>query len=192
MQLAGQELVSTDVLNILGVKIAKTMKWDIHISDITRRASGRLFLLSSLKRFGLSRSDLITIYIGYIRPLLEYAVPVWHPGLTVKQHDSLERIQKRACRIILGMAYVSYQQALETCKIVDMKQRRDNICLNFAKSLKKSRLHSDWLTKERSDEIGLELRNSRQLSLPRIRTQRYAKSAIPYMIKLWNDDKHTC
>ena len=44
----------------------------------------------------------------------------------------------------------------------------------------------------RSDEIGLELRNSRQLSLPRIRTQRYAKSAIPYMIKLWNDDKHTC
>ena len=66
------------------------------VSDMIKRASGRLFMLTTLKRFGLSTEDLITIYIGYVRPLLEYAVPAWHPGLTERQHVMLERIQKKS------------------------------------------------------------------------------------------------
>ena len=102
LQLAGQELQSSEVCKILGIKVANNLKWDIHINDIICKASGRLFMLTTLRRFGLAIKDLVTIYVGFIRPLLEYAVPAWHPGLTTKQHNSLERIQKRACRIILA------------------------------------------------------------------------------------------
>ena len=35
-----------------------------------------------------------------IRPVLEYAAPVWHHLLTKTQSDQLEAIQKRAMRII--------------------------------------------------------------------------------------------
>ena len=60
-------------------------------------------------RFGFSIKDLVTVYVGFVRPLRQYAVPVWHPGLTQQQHDAHERIQKRACRIIIGLSYTSYQ-----------------------------------------------------------------------------------
>ncbi len=46
--------------------------WDIHIADVTKCASGRLFMLSMLKCHGLSVKDLVTVCIGFICPLLEY------------------------------------------------------------------------------------------------------------------------
>ena len=36
------------------VKITKNLKWDVHIGDVIKRASGRLLMLGILKRFGLS------------------------------------------------------------------------------------------------------------------------------------------
>jgi len=39
-------------------------------------------------------------YISVVRPILEYACPVWHTGLTAAQSDTLESVQKRAMRII--------------------------------------------------------------------------------------------
>jgi hypothetical protein len=145
LKLCGQDLQCTNVVNILGVKISNNLKWDIHVGDMIKRASGRLFLLTTLKRFGLSTQDLITIFIGYVRPLLEYAVPVWHPGLTQQQHVMLERVQKRACRIILGYKYTSYHEALLTCKIQELRPRRDHICLMFTKSLMRSGEFHNWL-----------------------------------------------
>ena len=187
LQLAGHELTSVDVLKILGIKITKDLKWDTHITDITRKASGRLFMLTTLRRFGLKIEDLIKIYIGYIRPLLEYAVPVWHPGLTVQQHNSLERIQKRACKIIMGTKYSSYHQALQTRGIQALQERREHQCLKFAQSLMKSDVFRSWLPNQRGTESGRSLRNSHLLTLPRARTQRYANSVIPYLVKVLNE-----
>ena len=50
----------------------------------------------------------------YIRPVLEYASPLWHSSITKHQIDHIELIQKRACRIILGSHYKSYAEALKT------------------------------------------------------------------------------
>ena len=88
-------------------------------------------MLTTLKRFGLPIEDLKTIYIGFIQPLAEYAVPAWHPGLTEHQHYALERIQKRACRIMLGTKYDSYINALEQCQLTNLRTRREQICLQF-------------------------------------------------------------
>ena len=189
--LCDQELKSTDVVKILGVKITKELKWDVHIGDVIKRASGRLFMLSILKRFGLSINDLVTVYVGFVRPLLEYAVPVWHPGLTQQQHDALERIQRRACRIIMGCNYISYQDALLMCNISDLGQRRYKICLDFANSLLSSNDFRNWLPNSRSVDTNnyMSLRNSDQLTVPKSRTQRYRNSAIPYLIRIFNQSK---
>ena len=187
LRLCDQDLQSTDVVKILGVKIAKNLKWDIHITDIIKRASGRLFMLSILKRFGLSIKDLVTVYVGFVRPLLEYVVPVWHPSITQNQHQALERIQRRACRIIMGVNYSSYQDALTTCNIPVLKQRREKICLEFTKSIMNSNEFRNWLPNLRSEETKyVSLRNANNLTVPRARTERYAQSAIPYMVRAWN------
>ncbi len=41
-------------------------------------------------KMGYLEADLITVYDGYIRPLAEFAAPVWYPGLNDKQPVSLE------------------------------------------------------------------------------------------------------
>ena len=68
LQLCNQILQNADVVKILGIKIAKDLTWDTHIGDILGRASGLLFMLTRLKRFGLRVEDLITIYIGSVCP----------------------------------------------------------------------------------------------------------------------------
>jgi len=45
---------------------------------------------------------MLHFYISIIRPVLEYAVAVWHTGLTPYLSDQLEAIQKRTLRIIFG------------------------------------------------------------------------------------------
>ncbi len=62
LRLCGQDLQSTEVVKILGIKITNDLKWDVHISDVTKRASGRLFMLSMLKR-RVSRTSLLFMLI---------------------------------------------------------------------------------------------------------------------------------
>ena len=115
-----------------------------------------------------------------------YRLPVWHPALTENLHYDLERIQKRACRIILGFNYTGYQDALITCAIPELRIRKDQICLHFAKSLLKSNEFRGWLPRSRSEQGHMTLRNAHKLSVPKTRTMRYARSSIPYMVKLLN------
>ena len=121
LRLCGQDLQSTEAVKILKIKITNDLRWDVHISDVTKRASGRLFMLSMLKRHGFCVKDLVTVYVGFIHPLLEYSVPVWHPGLTEKPHYALERIQRKACSIILGSTYSHNKEVLITCNIPELK-----------------------------------------------------------------------
>ena len=54
------------------------------------------------KDFDLPCQDLVTIYTSHIRPVTEYAVPVWNAALTYRQRYFIERIQKRALKITFG------------------------------------------------------------------------------------------
>ncbi len=186
LNLSGEVLKSVNCLKILGVKITDDLKWDVHITDVIKRASGRLFMLTILRRFGLTLQDLKTIYIGFIRPLVEYAVPVWHPGLTEQQHYALERVQKRALKIILGNNYCSYADAMDKCQLQELRKRRNQICIQFADKLLKDPKFREWLPRFRGEISRYNLRDANLLSTPRIRTQRYANSPIPYMVSLWN------
>ena len=81
-----------------------------------KKANKRLFMLRSLKRFGFDQEELTVVYKSYVRPVIEYADVVWHSGLTYKQAGDLERIQRRACRTILGHQFSTYTEAIKQCK----------------------------------------------------------------------------
>ena len=61
---------------ILGVIIQSNLKWDGHVSEIRKKCNRKLYMFRSIKQHGLSVDDLKTVYIGYIRPVLEYCAPV--------------------------------------------------------------------------------------------------------------------
>ena len=69
-------------VKLLGVSITHDLKWNMQVDKITAKANQRVFWLSRLKGAGVPPDDLIMIYKSVVRPVLEYASVVWHPGLT--------------------------------------------------------------------------------------------------------------
>ena len=58
------------------------------------KSGKRLYMLYQLKRAGITQKDLVSVYVSVVRPVLEYACPVWHTNLP--QYLSILIIQKRA------------------------------------------------------------------------------------------------
>lgn len=111
---------------ILGVLITDNLAWEANTNLLLSKSAPRLYYLRQLKRSGLLEADLLIYYKAIIRPVLEYACPVWHPGLTKLQSDLIEGIQRRALRIILPT--LSYSEALDISRLETLVDRRDQIC----------------------------------------------------------------
>ncbi|KAI8485726.1 hypothetical protein Bbelb_365600 [Branchiostoma belcheri] len=187
LTLEGQELESVVSIKVVGVTIQNDLRWNTHVSNMITGANRKLYPLRRLKRFGMSVTDLTTVFTAYVRPSLEYATPVWHSSLTVKQTTSLERIQKRACRIILGHQYDNYASALESLNLTTLSDRRVSLCRSFATSLLNSEFRN-WLPPTRRDVSGRQTRNSHKIDTPYCRTERYKNSPLPYLIELLNNE----
>ena len=176
-----------DTVKVLGVTIQADLKWDSQVDYMLTSANRKLFVLCRLKKFGVQDTELVPIYTGYVRPVLEYAVPVWHSSLTANQTKRLERVQKRACKIILGRRYSGYTEALRTLTLCTLAERRTQLCLDFARKLFKSNFRN-WLPPLRKEISGRQTRNGDDLDTPTCKTERYKKSPIPYMCRLLNDN----
>ena len=92
----GAPLVREDVITLLGLKIQSDLGWGSHIKHVVSKAQRRIYSLVMLRRANVSPKDLVVIFCSKIRPVIEYAAQIWHPGLTVEQSNDLERIQIRA------------------------------------------------------------------------------------------------
>ena len=178
-------LNAASIVKVLGIHIQQNLKWDTHVNEMVKKCNRRLFMLRTLKRFNLPLCDLITIYTGYVRPILEYCAPVFHSSLTKKQTNDIERIQKRACKIILGFNYSTYENALVTCNITSLKERREKLCLDFALNLEKHPIFSSWLSVQR--RVHVNLRNAQKYTQILCRTERFKSSAIPYFVEILNN-----
>ena len=95
-------------VKLLGTLIQNDLKWDSNVNDIVKW--GILHMLRLLKSHYLPYEDRITVYRStsdqYVN--MDYGCPVWNGGLTTKQSNNLESIQKRALRIIFGNRYSTY------------------------------------------------------------------------------------
>ena len=119
---------------------------------------------------------------------MEMAYPVWHPGLTVQEARNIERIQKTALAIIRGHTHTTYREALVHFDLESLKQRRENLCLNFAKKALKSEKFSNWFCYDNEEKVT----RSTKMPLKKIhcRTKRSLKSPIPHLPELLNYHLH--
>ena len=56
----------------------------------------------------------------------------------------MERIQKGALHIILGDKYESYRNALNLTSLESLDDRRDNLCIKFAKKTERNPKFKKW------------------------------------------------
>ena len=58
-----------------------SLKWNNHVSESIKKANKRLYFIILLKRARVPVMDIIKFYCTTIRPVLEYASPVFHHAL---------------------------------------------------------------------------------------------------------------
>ena len=90
------------------------------MDTIVKKAGKRLYMLYQLKRAGITQKDLVSVYVSVVRPVLEYACPVWQTNLPQYLSDNIEVIQKRALKCIFpGLGYAEILRRVNVeCKTV--------------------------------------------------------------------------
>ena len=119
---------------LLGLIISNDLSWDLNTANIVKKANGRMELLRKVASFTTNQEELKNIFfIFFIRSLLEQSAPVWHSSLTDENVSDLERVQKTAVKLILGEQYLDYDRALRKLDLESLHERRETLCLVFAK-----------------------------------------------------------
>ncbi len=171
---------------LLGITIDCKLDWKEHVSNTIKAASYRLYILRRLRSLGTPLPELSTIYNSFILPKLTYASPAWSSSLNITQKRQLERVQRRACRIMLGADYAGYDDALSTLNMPSLSQLYQNTLARFATSLLHHPRHRDLLPPA-VPRPSRALRHSNKIKPIRARTDRYKNSAIPTITRLINN-----
>ena len=135
----------------MGTTIKSDLSWSKNTKKIVQDSNKRMQFLHRAKKFTNNVGDLKKIYMLQIRSKLEQSAAVWHSSLTKKERKDLERVQKAALRVILGDRYKSYKEALKTIKIDSLEERRQQICLKFAKQCLRNEKLKDMFPRTQSD-----------------------------------------
>ena len=112
LSLGTHTLETVTTFKLLGVTIDDKLSFGPHVANVIKAASYRLHMLRRLKSFGMPANELVNIYKIFLLPKLTYASPAWSTGFGVGLKESLEKVQKRALKISLGLNYTSYENAL--------------------------------------------------------------------------------
>ena len=127
---------------LLGLWMNDNLNWETNAEYIIKKATKRLYFLKVLKSYGAPKNDLKIFYCCVIRSTLEYGAQVWNGNLTQAQRIDIERVQKRALRIIVPE--YEYNRALQECELKTLQQRRDDLCVRLTEQMSEPshKLHS--------------------------------------------------
>ena len=127
--LSNARLKCVDSYKDLGVIMSRDLSWSNHVNASVNKANKVLGLLK--RTVGSKNREIFSIlYRSLVRPLLEYASPVWSPYL-VKDKRAIESIQRRASRIALGQKRreMSYEERCELLGWSTLERRREYFSL---------------------------------------------------------------
>ena len=68
------------------------------------------------------KSLIVPLYKAIVRPHLEYYIQAWSPYL--RKDIMLEKIQRRATKLIPGLRDLSYEEQLKECRLTTLETRR--------------------------------------------------------------------
>ena len=194
IQVMNEEIDFSKEITLLGVNIDVKLTFDSHISKICKRSG---FSLRALERISkhLSEESKKYVYNAFIASHFSYCNIVWH-FTSIHNVLKMERINKRALRIIFDDDVSTYPQLLEKAGLMDLYTTRINaIALEMFKTDKKINpafLHDLFLNQDHN----YDLRNfvqidppirCIQLEPPIPRTSTYGLNSFVYQgPKIWN------
>ena len=133
--IGGSAINSVNTYKIFEVIMHNDLKWNSHVDYITKKTCKKLYSLRVLRRARVSQCNMLRIYLASVRPVLEYAVPVWQ-DIPAYLSEAIERVQKRALNIIYPEAE-SYAHALQLGNLDRLDHdRRAHLCYKYKAKMK--------------------------------------------------------
>jgi len=172
----------------LGVILADNLSWDSHIKYICNKAASRLGRIKSCTYF-LPCNALESIYTSFIRPILEYAAPVFD-GCSGRCKIMLESVQYKAALYVSGAMTTSSQFKVLKClgwsslevrrkylKLVLYYKIIRNICPQHLRAL---------IPRANTARVAYPLCNVEDRTLVYTRTSLFGNTFVPSTTLLWN------
>jgi len=102
--------------------VSEDLKWENQCIAVVKKASK---ILGMMKRNFADRSEetVMALYQSLVRPHLEYCTQVWRPYL-IKDIKLLEGVQRRATKLVHGIADLKYDDRLKRLGVVRLVNRR--------------------------------------------------------------------
>ena len=188
--LHNQVIPKVDNIKYLGVKMEKTLKWNLNTDYIRQKAASTLGFIRRNIPFNLPQLR-ARAYIQLMRPQLEYACTAWDAGLTKTQTSDLENVQRRAARMVRNIPRSDWTTS--TTGIID------DLCWQNLSDRRKVRrlglfraMHFGDVASSTEDFIqqipskGQLRRHNQQYHIPHCNTKSHASSFFISTAKLWN------
>ena len=115
------KLESVDVEKDLGVLTDKDLKFTTHCQQKINTANKMLMCIKHSFKF-IDETMFLLLYKSLVRPHLEFASTAWNPHLKYNS-DAVERVQRRATKMLCSLADLTYTQRLEKLKLETLAYR---------------------------------------------------------------------
>ena len=183
------QIEEVDFHKHLGIYFTNDCSWHQHIDYIKDKAWCRINIMRKLK-FKLDRKSLETIYLVFIRPLLEYGDIIWD-NCSQYEKNELDKIQNEAARIATGATRLVSLNNLyrEVCWESLHKRRQDHKLTLFYKMLNNlAPIYLSSLIPQQVSHISqYNLRNSGDIQTIRAKTNQFYNSFLPSTLREWNN-----
>ena len=170
----------------LGVTVTESFKPSKQCSISAAKANRILGIIK--KTFSSRDSAVIAkLYKSLVRPHLEYAIQAWSPYLQ-RDIDTLEKVQRRATKMVEGIEELSYEDRLEYLNLTTLITRRlRGDLIEVFKILKGTDdLPKEYLFQMRSEDKNRLRGHSFMLETPKARLDIRKNSFSHRIVTEWN------
>jgi hypothetical protein len=181
---ASQIIPTANFMRDLGVIVTDDLKFSMHCTSVAQKAFNMTNLF--FRAFKCRDRDFLTSFFTiYIRPLVEYATPVWSPHL---QKDILliEKVQRKFTKRIPGFFNHSYANRRNELKLDTLELRRLHSDLIFCYKMINGLVDvnaDDFVTMSHNSHLR---GHSQKLVVPKSRLDCRKYSFSNRVVPIWN------